>query len=503
MIQDYLQRILTARVYDVATDTSLDYADNLSRRIRHNVWLKREDEQPIFSFKIRGAYNKMVRLPAAVLKKGVVAASAGNHAQGVALSGQRLGCPVTIFMPRTTPEIKVKSVRGFGARVKLVGDSYADAGEKAKSYSKRYGLRLIPPYDDADIIAGNGTIGLEILRQHSDRIDAIFVPVGGGGLIAGIAAYVRQIDKRIKIIGVEPDDSDAMKRSLEEGRRVRLKKVGLFADGVAVKQVGVETFKIAREHVHGIVTVTADEICAAIKDIFEDTRVIAEPSGALAIAGLKKYCKGKSAKRKDYVAILSGANMNFDRLGAVTERAVVGQRREAILAVTIPEERGSFRKFCSAIGQTNITEFNYRYADSKNAQIYAGVQVAGSADIRNLIQALNDAKYPVVDMSDNELAKLHVRHMVGGRAPNADNEIVYRFQFPERPGALLEFLQKMGESWNISMFHYRNHGALYGRVLCGIQVPPEEMDDFEKFLNHVGYPSVNESGNPAYRMFLA
>ncbi len=503
MAQDYLQRILTARVYDVANDTSLDYAGNLSRHLKHSIWLKREDKQPIFSFKIRGAYNKMARLPASVLQRGVVAASAGNHAQGVALSGQTLGCPVTIFMPRTSPEIKVKSVRSLGARVKLVGDSYAEASEQAKRYCKRYGIRMIPPYDDPDIIAGNGTIGLEILRQHAGRIDAIFVPVGGGGLIAGIAAYVKQIDGKVKVIGVEPEDSDAMYRSILAGRRIQLKEVGIFADGVAVKQVGIETFKLVKQHVDKIVTVSTDQICAAIKDIFEDTRTIVEPSGALAVAGIKSYIQSGLKQRKNLVAILSGANMNFDRLRHVSERAEIGERREAILAVTIPEHPGSFKKFCSTIGQTNITEFNYRYADTKCAQVYAGIQVTGAVDVQRLIRALKDQNYPVVDLTDNEMAKIHVRHMVGGRAPNAANEIVYRFEFPERPGALLDFLQKMGESWNISMFHYRNHGTDFGRVLCGIQVPPEEMNEFKTFLKTVGYTNVNESDNPAYRMFLA
>ena len=503
MATDYLQRILRARVYDVAIDTPLDYASNLSRRLKHDVWMKREDEQPIFSFKLRGAYNKMSRLPTAVLDKGVVAASAGNHAQGVALAGRTLGCPVTIFMPVTSPEIKTKSVKALGATVKLIGDSYADAGTAAVAYSKRYNKRLIPPYDDPDIIAGNGTVGLEIMRAATGNVDAVFVPVGGGGLIAGVAAYIKHVTDRVEVIGVEPEDSDAMSQSLKTGRRVKLREVGLFADGVAVKQVGRETFRLTQRYVDGIIRVNTDEICAAIKDIFEDTRSIVEPSGALAVAGVKQYSRNLKGRRRGLIAINSGANMNFDRLRHVSERAEIGERREAILAVTIPERPGSFKTFCSVIGNRNITEFNYRYADPTEAHVYAGIQVGNSNEVTQMINNLVANGYPVLDLTDNEMAKIHVRHMVGGCAPQATNEIVYRFRFPERPGALLEFLQKMGASWNISMFHYRNHGTDFGRVLCGIQVPPGEMPEFRKFLKVVGYPYVEESDNPVYKMFLA
>ncbi len=502
MKTDYLQRVLQARVYDVAEDTPLDYAGNLSRRLNQNVWLKREDEQPIFSFKLRGAYNKMSRLPQSILDKGVVAASAGNHAQGVALAGKALGCPVTIFMPVTSPQIKIKSVRSLSADVKLVGDSYNEANIAAIEFSKHNNLRLIPPYDDPDIIAGNGTVGLEILRSMKGDLHAIFVPVGGGGLIAGIAVYVKNVNPKVKIIGVEPEDSDAMALSMESGRRVRLKEVGIFADGVAVKQVGRLTFSLVQQYVDQIIRVNTDEICAAIKDIFEDTRSIVEPSGALAVAGLKRYCELMTKSQLGLVAINSGANMNFDRLRHVSERAEIGERREAILAVTIPERPGSFRQFCSVIGKRNITEFNYRYAGSNEAHVYVGVQVDSQEQIVNTITDLKKAGYPVIDLTDNEMAKIHVRHMVGGRAPNADNEIVYRFEFPERPGALLGFLQNMGSSWNISMFHYRNHGTDFGRVLCGVQVPKEEMNQFKKFLKAVGFKYAEETNNPVYRMFL-
>ena len=502
MESDYLQRILLARVYDVAQDTALDYASNLSRRLKHDIWLKREDQQPIFSFKIRGAYNKMSRISPKVLKKGVVAASAGNHAQGVALAGKTLGCPVTIFMPVTSPEIKVKSVLGLDAKVKLVGDSYAEAGAAASDFCKRNKLKLIPPYDDPDVIAGNGTVGLEIMRSMTGNVEAIFVPVGGGGLIAGVAAYVKSISSRVKVIGVEPMDSDAMWQSVEAKRRVKLQEVGIFADGVAVKQVGKETFRLVQKYVDEIVRVDTDEICAAIKDIFEDTRTIVEPSGALAVAGLKQFCARSNRTDKGFVAINSGANMNFDRLRHVSERAEIGERREAILAVTIPERPGSFRQFCSTIGERNITEFNYRYADADSAHVYAGIQVSNREEVSSMIKALEEKKYPVIDLTDNEMAKIHVRHMVGGPAPNAENEKVYRFEFPERPGALLGFLEKMGSSWNISMFHYRNHGTDFGRVLCGIQVPSEEMPQFRDFLKIVGYRYTEETDNPVYKMFL-
>lgn len=502
MDSKYLQRILLARVYDVAYDTPLDYAANLSRRLKHDVWLKREDQQPIFSFKIRGAYNKMSRISPSVLKRGVVAASAGNHAQGVAMAGKTLGCPVTIFMPITSPEIKVKSVKSFGAKVKLVGDSYAEASAAADVYRKRKNLRLISPYDDADIIAGNGTIGLEIMRSAKGKLDAIFVPVGGGGLIAGIATYVKSVSNSVKVIGVEPMDSNAMTQSLNAGKRIALKEVGIFADGVAVKLVGKECFRLVQKYVDDIVQVDTDETCAAIKDIFEDTRTIVEPSGALAVAGLKKYCSRLNRNGKGLVAVNTGANMNFDRLRHVSERAEIGERREAIIAVTIPERPGSFAQFCATIGDRGITEFNYRFADESQAHVYCGVQISSREEGTRLIATLRRRNYPVLDLTDNEMAKIHVRHMVGGRAPNATNEMVYRFEFPERPGALLEFLKKMGHSWNISMFHYRNHGTDFGRVLCGIQVPPEEMPQFQLFLKELGFTHVNETDNPVYKMFL-
>ena len=502
MVNDYLQRILLARVYEVAQDTALDYASNLSRRLNHDIWLKREDEQPIFSFKLRGAYNKMTKLSRSDLDKGVVAASAGNHAQGVALAGRKLNCPVTIFMPVTSPQIKVKSVKALGAKVRLKGDSYAEAGIAAAKYCERYNHRFVPPYDDPDIIAGNGTIGLEIMRSAPDGVDAIFVPVGGGGLIAGVAAYVKNINARIKVIGVQPEDSDAMFQSLKANRRVKLREVGIFADGVAVKQVGRETFRLAKLYVDQIVRVNTDEICAAIKDIFEDTRSIAEPSGALSVAGMKQYCRTLNGRRRRLVAINSGANMNFDRLRHVSERAEIGERREGILAVTIPERPGSFKKFCATIGNRNITEFNYRFSDPERAHVYAGIQVESEKEVNSTICDLEQNGYPVLNLTDNEMAKIHVRHMVGGSAPNADNEKVYRFEFPERPGALLDFLEKMGSSWNISMFHYRNHGTDFGRVLCGIQIPPDESVQFNKFLDMVGYTYVDETENPVYKMFL-
>ncbi len=444
----------------------------------------------------------MANLPREVLDRGVVAASAGNHAQGVAMAGQKLNSPVTIFMPVTSPEIKVKSVKSRNAEVILIGDSYAEASDAAAEFCKKHQLHIIPPYDDPDVIAGNGTIGLEIIRSLTGQVDAIFVPVGGGGLIAGVAAAVKQINTDVKIVGVEPEDSDAMFQSVEAGRRIKLNEVGIFADGVAVKKVGSETFRLVRKYVDRIERVNTDEICAAIKDIFEDTRTIVEPSGALAVAGMKKYCRSLSDLNRTLVAINSGANMNFDRLRHVSERAEIGERREAILAVTIPERPGSFKKFCSIISSRNITEFNYRYADDDDAHVFAGIEIDDASQIQESIDELVQHGYPVIDLTDNEMAKVHVRHMVGGHSPQLDNERVYRFQLPERPGALLEFLEKMGGSWNISMFHYRNHGADFGRVLCGIQVPPEENDLFSIFLKVVGYTYFEESDNPAYKMFL-
>lgn len=503
MPEQYLKKILTSRVYDVARETPLDRAPALSRRLGHPVWLKREDVQDVFSFKIRGAYNKMSRLDSDVLSRGVVAASAGNHAQGVAMAAQRLKCVATIFMPVTTPGIKVNAVRNLAARVKLIGDSFDETNEKAREFCEKNGQTFIPPFDDPDIIAGQGTIGMELLNQHGGEIDSVFVPVGGGGLIAGIATYIKQLRPSIRIVGVEPSDAASMTESLARGRRVNLAHVGQFADGVAVRRVGKEPFRICRQCVDEMVVVSTDEICAAIKDIFEDTRSIMEAAGALAVAGLKKYVMDGANVSGDLVAVTTGANMNFDRLRHVSERAEIGERREAILCVTIPERPGSFRRFCRMIGRRSVTEFNYRYSHSANANIYVGLQVQDDEDIDSLVARLVDGGYPTLDLTDNEIAKLHVRHMVGGRAPQADNEMLFRFQFPERPGALSRFLDTLGDSFNISLFHYRNHGADYGRVLCGIQVPPEQRKLLKTFLEKLGYEWSDESGNPAYRSFLA
>lgn len=503
MPQKYLKRILTSRVYDVAFETPLEHAPLLSRRLGSDVWLKREDEQPIFSFKLRGAYNKMAGLPPELLKKGVVAASAGNHAQGVALAAARLGTRAVIVMPRTTPEIKVDAVRSLGGSVVLHGDNYDAAYEHALGLGEKRSLTFIHPYDDPDVIAGQGTIGVEILKQHSGRLDAVFVPVGGGGLIAGIGVYIKALRPEVKIIGVEPEEADAMARSLEAGRRVKLDHVGIFVDGVAVRQVGKETLRLARKVVDEVIVVTNDEVCAAMKDIFEDCRSILEPAGALAFAGLKTYVQRERLKDAQLVAIASGANVNFDRLRYVSERAEVGERREAILAVSIPEAPGSFRKFCSVIGNRGITEFNYRYADPEQAHVFVGVQIADAGEIEKLVAALREHGYETLDMTDNEMAKLHIRHLVGGRAPNAQHEILYRFEFPERPGALLNFLNKMGTNWNISLFHYRNHGADFGRVLAGMQVPPQDKKAFQHFLDKLGYEYAEETDNPAYQLFLS
>ncbi len=499
---DYLKRILNARVYDVAQETPLDLAPSLTRRMRNRLLLKREDMQPVFSFKLRGAYNKMVHLPRAALDAGVIAASAGNHAQGVALAAQKLGCNATIVMPVTTPRIKVDAVRGRGAKVVLQGDSYDEAYAHALTLERRHKLTFVHPYDDPDIIAGQGTIGMEILRQHAGPLNAIFVPVGGGGLISGIAAYVKRLRPEVKVIGVEPEDADAMYQSLKARRRVRLDQVGLFADGVAVKQVGVETFRLCRQYVDEVIRVDTDAICAAIKDVFADTRAILEPAGALAIAGAKAYALKTGARGETYVAVASGANMNFDRLRFVAEEAELGEHREAVLAVTIPEKPGSFKAFCELLGPRNVTEFNYRYADPAAAQVFVGVQVQNREETARLVRALRRRDLKTQDFSNNDLAKLHIRHMVGGHAPAAKNEILYRFEFPERPGALIRFLTSMSRGWNISLFHYRNHGADYGRVFAGMQVPPSDKKQFQAFLERVGYPYWNESGNPAYKLFL-
>ncbi len=508
---DYLERILKARVYDVAIESPLELAPQLSRRLGNRLFLKREDLQPVFSFKLRGAYNKMANLPPAKLARGVIAASAGNHAQGVALAAQKLGCRAVIVMPVTTPRIKVEAVAGQGAEVVLHGDSYSEAYLQAMQIKLRRGLTFVHPYDDPDVIAGQGTIGMEILRQHNRPIHAIFVAVGGGGLISGIASYVKRLRPSSLIIGVEPVDADAMARSLKLGKRVRLKQVGLFADGVAVKQVGKETFRLCRELVDDMVLVDTDAMCAAIKDVFEDTRVVLEPAGALAIAGAKAYVEKHGIRDKTLVALACGANTNFDRLRFIAEQAELGEQREVILAVTIPERPGSFKKFCSLLGKRSITEFNYRIADSKDAHIFVGLEVRGREEKERIMRTLDRHGLRTLDLSDNEMAKVHLRHMVGGRAPwsgdpgaaRAANELLYRFEFPERPGALMKFLNNMRSDWNISLFHYRNHGADYGRILAGIQVPPTEMAQFRGFLHNLGYPYQEETGNPAYRLFLA
>src|SRR5437773_4521972 len=499
---NYLERILKARVYDVASETPLELAPGLSRRLRNRLLIKREDLQPIFSFKLRGAYNKMAGLPRARLARGVIAASAGNHAQGVALAAQRLGCRAVIVMPVTTPRIKVDAVRSRGAEVRLHGDSYAEAYEEALRVKRKRRLVFVHPYDDPEVIAGQGTIGMEILRQHPGELDAIFVPIGGGGLISGIAAYVKRVRPGVRVIGVEPVDAAAMAKSLKAGRRVTLDHVGLFADGVAVKEVGKETFLLCRTLVDDVVLVNTDEMCAAIKDVFEDTRVVLEPAGALAIAGAKAWVERHGARGKALVAVASGANTNFDRLRFIAEEAELGEHREAILAVTIPERPGSFKKFCATLGGSNITEFNYRIADSREAHIFVGVEVDGPGQTAKIVRNLRRHGLTTLDLSDNEMAKLHVRHMVGGRAPFAKNELLYRFEFPERPGALMKFLENMRSDWNISLFHYRNHGADYGRVLVGIQVPKNEMRQFTAFLRKLGYPYADETRNPAYRLFL-
>ncbi len=499
---DYLERILLARVYDVAIESPLDEAPNLSRRLGNTIWLKREDMQPVFSFKLRGAYNKMAGLPKAQLKRGVVAASAGNHAQGVAMAAEVLGCAATIVMPATTPAIKVDAVAKRGAEVVLHGDSYDDAYRHGMEIARAQKKTFVHPYDDPEVIAGQGTIGMELLRQARTPIDAVFVPVGGGGLIAGIAAYLKRLRPEIRVIGVEPEEADAMARSLCRKERIVLPQVGIFADGVAVKQVGEETFRLCQQYVDEIIRVSNDAICAAIKDVFEDTRSILEPAGALGVAGIKAWVARDRARHRNLVAIASGANMNFDRLRFVAERAELGEKREAVLAVSIPERPGSFKAFCSLLGTRAITEFNYRFADPEVAHIFVGVQVGNRAEVDKLLAALEKHQLPVLDLSDNEMAKLHIRHLVGGRARQVDNEVLYRFEFPERPGALMRFLNGMSHAWNISLFHYRNHGADYGRVLVGIQVPPEQREDFQTSLDQLGYRYWNESRNPAYALFL-
>jgi threonine dehydratase len=502
MPTDYLKKIRNARVYDVAIESPLDLAPTLSLRLANRVLLKREDQQPVFSFKLRGAYNKMANLSPAERARGVLAASAGNHAQGVALAAQRLACEATIVMPVTTPHIKIAAVEARGAKVVLHGDSYSDAYAHAMDLKARTGATFVHPYDDPDVIAGQGTIGMEILRQCQGPIDAIFVAIGGGGLVSGVGAYVKRVRPDVRIVGVQPEDSDAMARSLEAGRRVTLPHVGLFADGVAVKRVGRETFRLAREVVDEVVRVDTDATCAALKDVFEDTRSILEPAGALSIAGVKAWVARHRVKDRTFVAIPSGANMNFDRLRFVAERAELGEQREAVIAVTIPERPGSFREFCRLLGKRSVTEFNYRYADASTAHLFVGVEVANRHEKDRLLADLKRHRIEALDLSDNEMAKLHVRHLVGGHAPLATDEILYRFEFPERPGALMRFLDSMSAGWNISLFHYRNHGADYGRVLVGMQVPPKDKAEFRTFLARLGYDHADETDNPAYRMFL-
>lgn len=502
MTTDYLRRILTSKVYDVAVETPLEYAPQLSQRIGNTVLLKREDTQSVFSFKLRGAYNKMAHLPKASLARGVIAASAGNHAQGVALSAKRLGCKAVIVMPTTTPGVKIDAVRALGAQVVLHGDSFSDAYGHALTLEKKQQLTFVHPFDDPDVIAGQGTIGMEILRQHAEPIEAIFVAIGGGGLISGIAAFVKQIRPDIKVIGVQTVDSDAMVRSVRAGRRITLTDVGLFSDGTAVKQVGVETFRLTRELVDDYVIVDTDAICAAIKDVFQDTRSVLEPAGALALAGAKQYAAEHKLKGKTLVAIACGANMNFDRLRFVAERAEVGEAREAIFAVTLPEQRGSFRAFCELVGNRNVTEFNYRISDSTSAYVFVGIQVSSLGEINKIANNFRKHGFDTLDLTHDEMAKTHLRHMVGGRSTLAGNELLYRFEFPERPGALMRFLSSMKPDWNISLFHYRNQGADYGQILIGIQVPPGSKKAFKAFLEEVGYPHWNESDNPAYKLFL-
>ncbi|KAI9133427.1 threonine ammonia-lyase, biosynthetic [Acaryochloris sp. CCMEE 5410] len=499
---DYLERILTARVYDVAQESPLELAPRLSDRLHNRILLKREDMQSVFSFKLRGAYNKMAQLPPDQLHQGVIAASAGNHAQGVALGARQLGTTALIVMPVTTPKVKVDAVKARGGQVVLFGDTYDDAYAHARQLSTEKGLTFIHPFDDPDVIAGQGTIGMEILRQYQKPIHAIFIAIGGGGLISGIGAYIKRLRPEIRIIGVEPVDAAAMHQSLQVGKRVRLSHVGLFADGVAVREVGEETFRLCQEYVDEIVLVNTDDTCAAIKDVFEDTRSILEPAGALAVAGAKAYIEREQLQDQTLVALACGANMNFDRLRFVAERAELGERREAIFAVTIPEERGSFRKFCACLGSHNLTEFNYRIADRQEAHIFVGVQIQNRADAAHIAQALEEQGFKTLDLTDDELAKLHLRHMVGGRSPMAGNELLYRFEFPERPGALTKFLGCMSPDWNISLFHYRNNGADYGRIVVGTQVPPNEMNEWQSFLDTLGYPYSDESQNPAYQLFL-
>lgn len=498
-----IERILGARVYDVARETPLEPARRLTARLGCPVLLKREDLQPVFSFKLRGAYNCMSQLSPQEAERGVIAASAGNHSQGVALAASRLGIHARIVMPTTTPRIKIDAVADLGAEVVIYGDTYDDADARAAEDAARLGLPAIHPYDDLDVIAGQGTVAVEMLRQHPDPIDAIFVPVGGGGLAAGITRYVKFLRPETRVIGVEPEDAACLHAALEAGRRVVLDSVGIFADGVAVRQVGEQPFRLLRDRIDGVVRVNTDAICAAILDIFEDTRTMAEPAGALAVAGMKQCLEEKGGPAGTQVAVVSGANINFHRLRHISERAELGQHREAILGVTIPERRGSFREFCASLGDSSITEFNYRYADETAAHVFLGIELSHEREKADVITRLRASGYAVVDMTENEAAKLHARHLVGGRAAGVSDERIFRFEFPERPGALRKFLDEMGRGWNITLFHYRNHGAARGRVLAGLQIPRSESAGFEQFRAALAFPSVEETDNPAYRLFLS
>ena len=500
--EQYLRRILNSKVYDVAIESPLEEAAALSKKLGNHFLLKREDLQKVHSFKIRGAYNKMARLPRAALEKGVLAASAGNHAQGVALSAQALGCKATIVMPVTTPEIKISSVKGYGASIVLAGDSYSDAAEEAARLVKEKDYTFIPPYDDPDVIAGQGTVAMEILRQRTGALDAVFVPVGGGGFAAGVAVYVKAVRPDVKVFGVEPVDSDCMDRSIKAGRRVALAEVGLFANGVAVKKPGKITFDLCRRFLDGIVRVSTDETCAAIKDIFEATRAICEPAGALALAAAKQYAARKGASGETYACIISGANMNFDRIRFVSEQTEIGEKREAILECRIPEQRGAFKAFIRKIGKRSVTEFNYRYFDPDRAYVFVGLAVADREETKRIVAQLAAAKIGTIDLSDDELAKEHIRHMVGGHTRGLRDEVVYAFEFPERPGALMDFLEAISNRWNITLFHYRNHGADHGKVLVGLQVPAAERTAFTAALKTLGYAFRDVSRNPAYRLFL-
>ncbi|GMV75631.1 MAG: L-threonine dehydratase [Rubrivivax sp.] len=499
---DYLRRILSARVYDVARESPLQPARSLSRRLANHVLLKREDQQSVFSFKLRGAYNKMAQLPPAQLQRGVICASAGNHAQGVALAAKRLACRAVIVMPVTTPRVKVDAVQALGGEVVLHGDSYSDAFLHASALQQDEGLSFVHPFDDPDVIAGQGTVAAEILRQHQGPLDAVFVPIGGGGLISGVAAYIKAVRPEVRVIGVQTRDSDAMRRSVEAGRRVQLDDVGLFADGTAVKLVGEETFRVVRQLVDDFVVVDTDEVCAAIKDVFQDTRSIMEPSGALGVAGLKQYVARQRVKGQTLAAVTSGANMNFDRLRFVAERADFGEQREALFAVTIPEQRGAFKRLCELIGARAVTEFNYRISDERAAHVFVGLSISRRDEAERLARQLVRHGFATVDLTDDEMAKEHVRHMVGGRSALAEGERLFRFVFPERPGALMRFLAALHPGWNISLFHYRNQGADYGRILVGIQLPGGDERALRDFLQSLAYPHVEETDNPVYRLFL-